>query len=327
VNLADYEHISKTLIDPCSIKKKNHLVREISRSKGFAEYLDGKLTLLENVPGLDSITKDIRNNPAAIDDFVSVLKVGAHYLSKGFALEFVPPGADKSPDIRIQKNWADVFVEVKRLVDDTKWVEIIEELQQIPSGYLVNMTVDFDLYQQQVKEIVERTRQALLTTGSAKNFDVDDYANITLESSGAVPANATAVRISSRVWSYVGDDEREREPRAPGEVTYGDLRQMFGSRLDKALEQLESVDGYRVVAFDIEHDIGSKKTLENIFIGTLKFRFAPHRGGLWFREQDGLFWNDKYSSVALALGFFGGTVVLTRNPRCSEAASCESLLL
>lgn len=236
-----------------------------------------------------------------LDDSAAVLKVAAYFVSHHHSnLEFIPPSQhERRPDIKIRSSEIEIFLEIKLLTDTSKWGSIQDSLRGIPSGLLVNIQVDFELYPQHVERIINDSRNALRNRNPntlPPSIDLE-YATITFLNSPDVPANSTQVAISSLdAWRIVGDqDYTDNTP----EVTYSDIRRIFENRLDEAIPQLSSVEGCRVVVFDVEWAQYMRMGGHDLLVDA--FRGTPTVGG---REDDALFANSA-SSIDAVVTFVG----------------------
>jgi hypothetical protein len=230
------------------------------------------------------------------------LKVAAYFVSNHYSnLEFIPPSQrERRPDIKILNYETEIFIEVKLLSDTSKWGHIQDSLRSIPSGLLVVIRVNFGLYNQQVEQIITRSRDALLcrnanTLPSPINLG---YATIDFRNSAGLPANSTQVMISPLdALSVVGDEVVERNS---GELSYSDIRRIFESKLEEAIPQLSSVEGCQIVVFDVDAarlmSMGGPDVLADAFGGT------PMLVG---RREDGIFANREYSLVDAVVTFVG----------------------
>lgn len=315
------------LILPCRSSEKSLLITRLSR-QGYAKMLEDYLSTLKKTPGLNSILADIRENPTEIDDFVSILKVGHYFVSNGASLEFIPPvESEQRPDIKITKDSQQIFIEVKRLADTTRWREISQKLSSISSGLTVDISVDFDLYEHQITEIVDKISKALANRTSTQpptDFSINNYANVRFANTGAATADPTVVIISERTGLTIVDDAEFKG--GIGELRYSDLRIIFQSRLDKALSQLLSSNGCRVVAFDIDRFIGPARILGWIFLGTPMTNSKNRRDWSLTNKGDGIFCDAKYSKIDVVIAFFNGLPERIRNPVATNGVQCLKLL-
>jgi hypothetical protein len=326
--LEDYRFIFSKLVEPSNDPtKRRELTSQILRHKNYPKWLEEKLAILDRVPKVESVLSEIRNNPTRIDDFTSILKIGAFFVSNGYSsLEFIPSSRDEPrPDIKFSCASEDVFVEVKRLQDTAQWGPIQDSLRAIPSGISVEIEVDFDLYRQQVDKIIDEVSKALRCRAGAIPSKIDlGYATIVFRGLPGIPSTSTAVMITTLdAWSIVGDKDYKGER---GQIRYSDIRRIFESRLTDAVRQLSSVEGCRIVAFDLQRVFGDPNLLMDAFIGTLKCRFLMPAGAEWYRVQDGLFHNSAYSSVDGVVTFIGDEPhEALANPQAGNGERCVSI--
>lgn len=230
------------------------------------------------------------------------MKIAAYFVSSHHSdLGFIPPSQhERRPDIRIPSSERETFIETKLLSDTSKWGFIQDSLRGIPSGLLVDIQVNFELYEQQVARIITDSRNALLnrnpnTLPPQINLG---YATIAFLNSPGLPANSTQVTISLLdALSVAGDEDFGVDS---GELRYSDIRRIFESKLDEAIPQLSSVEGCRLVVFDVDAArlirMGGPDVLADAFIGT------PMLVG---RRGDGLFANPAYSLIDAVITFVG----------------------
>lgn len=187
--------------------------------------------------------------------------------------------------------------------------------------------MDFELYNHNVDEIIAAAKKAILQRKDGTTPPSIDlgYASIAFINLPGVATSITTIMISQfDVSQIVGEKEYTGEK---GQMRYSDLRNLFASRLDEAIQQLSSVKGCRVVAFDVERFMGIHDLLLDVFIGTPRVRFLRPRGVEWFREADGLFYNAAYSSLNGAVTFIGDSPCeALANPSEKESQKCLSSL-
>jgi hypothetical protein len=316
------------LIEPCQERKKQELTLQILRNKNYPTWLEEKLGILEKTENLDSVLSDMRDNPVRIDDLVAMLKIAAFFVSNGYQdLEFIPPSQrETKPDIKISKDQEEIYIEVKLLQDTSGWGHIQDSLRAIPSGLYVEVMVDFELYEKQTAYIVAEAQKALLASTNKVPAKIDlGYATISFSRLKGIPATSTLVAVSTLdVWSVVGDEDYRGEK---DKIRYSDIRRIFAGRLEHAMEQLSSVQGYRVVAFDIGRFMGDSDLLEDVFLGTPKVKFLPGRGAQSFPASDGLFLDEAYFSLDAAITFIGDAPhEAIANPKMEKSPHCLSLL-
>ena len=325
--LQDYQRIRSQLIAPTrDTEKRRELTSQILRHKSYPKWLEGKLEILGKTKNLEAVLSEIRNNPVRVDDFTAILKIAAFFVSNGHPdLEFVPASQNEPrPDIMIPSSEKEIFIEVKLLVDTLQWGSIQDSLRAIPSGILVEIKVDFELYNKQVEQIVAEATKTLKCEPSTIPPQIDmGYATIIFRKIPGIPSTSTVVLISTvGAWKVVGDKDYKGES---GEIRYSDIRRIFESRLAYASRQLSSVDGCRIVAFDLQRFFGDPKLLEDVFIGTPNVRFHFPRGADFYREADGLFNNSAYSSVDAVVTFIGDSPnEALANPKATQGNDCFS---
>jgi hypothetical protein len=200
-----------------------------------------------------------------------MMKIAAYFVKTFHSkLEFLSQSKSKrTPDIRIKTKEGDTFIEVKHLIDNSHWDKIQDDLRSIPSGLWVDIEVDYELSPQEVKGIIEVTKNALRRTKSHGKPKVITHnsATIRIQTLSEVSPSSTLVVVSPRdLFHIVSEQEYRGEP---GQITYRDLRDLFAPRMDKALAQLLSVNGFRAVIFDVARFVGGfDDVLKDPFWGT-----------------------------------------------------------
>jgi hypothetical protein len=181
--IAWYLYLAESLADRPAVDEPS----QSSRIWPFFATIGKHVDDLKRAKGIDSklheLLKEKRNQP---DSVLFELVVAIGYLRNGWEVEFIPEGAEKTPDLRVVRGEEELFVECKRLAkvtdysenERTEWMKRWDKVRPLLMKYPKSVFIDVEFKKEVHKtdeDIIAKAFHDMASCGAvAEGFCVEN---------------------------------------------------------------------------------------------------------------------------------------------------------